>query len=464
LLFQNKWQKLWVTTAGIYVEAFMCSVATAVWVASYPDTLINELAYKTMLFTGISTVFFNINPLIKIDGYYALASILEIPELREESLRYIGAVFQKYVLRLPVEVPVVSRRKRRIYWIYGTLALAWVGTIMAFIAGLLNNFYTKYFGDFAIVLLLLTLYRFFRKRVRLVTRTGRALYLDKKELLMSPRSRLPLLAAAATLFLVLFIPWTRRMVRTEAVLKPETQVRLEAPEDAIVLDVLAGEGEALRAGQPVFRLGSPASRAEQEGLAARHELAEKQASGARESGTPQEVFGSESRRSSLEVAISGDRARRERLIVRSPIAGRLLTSRLEDLRGRFVPVGFLLAEVGGCRRMTAELPVSERLLNDLERGAAVSVMLRSDPFSTLRGKVVSISPATLAQPTTAAEKREPAGPSDYPDQFVALTIFENPEEKLLPGMIGRAKIYAKRASFAARAWRVLSRWVQTIVW
>lgn len=442
----------------------MCSVATAAWVASYPDTLLNELAYKTMLFTGISTIFFNINPLIKIDGYYALSSILEISELREESFRYIGAFLQKKVLRLPVELPAVSRRKRRIYWIYGTLALAWMGTIMAFIAGLLNNFYSKYFGDVAVVLLLLTLYHFFRKRVRLVTRTARAFYLDKKELLMSRRSRIPLLIAAAVLLLLLFVPWTRRRVSTEALLEPQTQVRLEAPEDAVVLEVLAREGEAVRAGQPIFRLGSPAAEAEGAELAARRDLLEKQASGARESGAPEEVFGSESRKSSVEVAITSDRARRKRLLVLSPVAGRLLTPRLDDLKGRFVPEGALLAEVGDCRTMTAELAVSERLLDDLERGAPVSVMLRSDRHSILRGKISSISSATLDQPRTAGERVEPAAPSDRPDRFVALTVFENPDGTLLPGMIGQAKIYGKRASFAARAWRVLSRWLQMVIW
>ncbi len=73
--------------AGIYIEAILCTIATALWVATYPDTLLHELAYKTMLFTGVSTVFFNINPLVKIDGYYALCSLIEIPELREESFR-----------------------------------------------------------------------------------------------------------------------------------------------------------------------------------------------------------------------------------------------------------------------------------------------------------------------------------------------------------------------------------------
>ena len=82
LLFENKWHRLWVNTAGIYVEGFVCAAATALWVVSYPDTLLHELAYKTMLFTGISTIFFNVNPLVKIDGYHALTSLLEMPDLR----------------------------------------------------------------------------------------------------------------------------------------------------------------------------------------------------------------------------------------------------------------------------------------------------------------------------------------------------------------------------------------------
>ena len=144
-----------------------------------------------MLFTGVSTIFFNINPLIKIDGYYALSSLLEIPELREESLQYLGARFQRHVLRLPVEIPEASRRKRRIYWIYGALALAYVGVVMAFIGGLFYNFYFKYFPNVAVLLLVLTLLRLFRKRVRLVTRTARLFYLDKKDLLMSPEAASP---------------------------------------------------------------------------------------------------------------------------------------------------------------------------------------------------------------------------------------------------------------------------------
>ena len=184
-----------------------------------------------MLFTGVSTIFFNINPLVKIDGYYALCSLIEIPELREESFRWLGALFQRHVLRLNVEVPVVSRRKRRIFLIYGPLALGYIGFIMAFIAKLLDNFYSKVVPELAVVLLLVTLYFFFRKRVRLVVRISRLFYLDKKELVMSPRARLPLLAAAAGLVLLLVVPWCRRTIRMDAVLEPAASVKVETPED-----------------------------------------------------------------------------------------------------------------------------------------------------------------------------------------------------------------------------------------
>ncbi len=131
----------------------MCFFAVVLWVVSYPDTLLNELAYKTMLFTGVSSVFFNINPLdqdrrllrpVEPAGDAGAArGVVPVPR----------CVLQRHVLRLPVEVPEASRRKRRIYWIYGPLALAYVGVIMAFIGGLFFNFYPKYFPNFAIVLL-----------------------------------------------------------------------------------------------------------------------------------------------------------------------------------------------------------------------------------------------------------------------------------------------------------------------
>ena len=464
ILFENKWHRLWTTTAGIYIEGFICAGATALWVATYPDTIWNELAYKTMLFTGVSTVFFNINPLIKIDGYYALTSVLEMPELREESLRYIGAWLQRHILRLSVEVPPATRRKRRIYWIYGTLALAYQVVLMRFIGGLFYNLYDRYFGDLAVALLIVTLYQIFKKRVRLGLRTAKLFYLDKKELIMSPRSRKVLMAAAVVLALLLVLPLARRTVRSEAVLRPVGVIHVDAPGDGVVERVSVAEGDSVAAGAELLRLVNPAAEAEAARFSAENARLAGREGAARQAGDARAVADAEAQGQAAAAGLENAIVERNRLSIRSPIVGRVLTARPADLVGDFVTAGTPLLEVADCSKLVAELPVSERLLDDLSVDAPVRALLGQRPMRPVRGRVVRISSATLDQPQTARGLSDPPRPSTRPDRFVAFAVFENADGALRPGDLARAKIYAARASVISRGWRVLRRWLQTIVW
>jgi putative peptide zinc metalloprotease protein len=464
LLFESKWQRLWVTIAGIYVEAILCTAATLLWVASYPDTLLNELAYKTMLFTGVSTVFFNINPLIKIDGYHALTSLLEIPELREDSFRYLGALFQRHVLRLNVPVPALSRRRRRIFLVYAPLALVYTGLIMLFIWGLLGNFYGRYVPDFALVLCLVTMAVFFKKRVRLVVRTGRLVYLDKKELLVSKRARVPLIAAAGVLLLISAVPWSRSTIPMEAVLSPARLTRLDAPEDGVLREVRVREGEHLEAGQVVLTIESPRIDAELAGLTARRQGLAREASSRREAAEQEGAYRSETRGAAVAAAVATEEERKEDLVLRSPFTGLVLTPRPGDLEGRFVRAGTPLVEIADCRTLVAQLPVSERLLRDLSTGDEVTVQLRSRPFSPLTGRIVTIAPAATSPVTSPSTGRIDLRPAEKPTRFVAVAEFENLDGSLLPGMGGRARIHGKRSSLLFRAGRILARWGQSTFW
>ncbi len=463
LLFENKWHSLWVTTAGIYIEAWMCTLATFLWVVSYPDTLLNELAYKTMLFTGASTVFFNINPLIKIDGYYALTSLLEMSELREESFHYLGALLQRRILRLPVEIPEASARKKRIYWIYGVPALLWIGVIMSFIGGLFYNFYERYFPDAAPILLAATLAFIFKKRVKLVWNTAHLFYLDKKELLMSPKSRRPLLALAVALLAILVIPWGRRRISTEGLLRPVTVVRLEAPEEGVVEEVLRRESDAVEPGQPVFRISSPDRRASEARFVGERGRYERAASAARSESNSREVLEASINGAAASAGLASEQARAQRLTVSSPIRGRVLTPRIEDLQGSTVLAGTLLAEVGDSRMLVADLPITERLVGDISVGSSVRAFLPEEPMTVVAGRIVRISVATMDRPRTATFA-DPAAPPERPDRFAAVAEFDNSDGKLRPGALVRAKIYGERASYAGRAWRLLRRWLHRMVW
>jgi len=462
-MFKNRWHRFWVTIAGMYSELMICSIATAVWVYSYPDTILHEAAYKTMLYTGLSAVLFNINPLIRVDGYYALSSLLQIPDLRETAWKTIGAWIQKNILRLPVALPPATRRKRIIFFVYGVFSMMYTATIMYFIYTIFRNFYFRYFPDFGVVLLVLTLSYIFKKKLRTTHRVGKLFYLDKKEWLMSRRSRLPLAGIAVALLVILGIPWTHRKISGTANLKPEKLVRIEAPEDAVVAQVLVREGDVVRKDQPLFRLASSAPGEDAERHRAEQERSLKRSSVARASADPALVFQSEQRASSEGAALRSAEARKQFLLVRSPIAGRVLTARVEDLAGRYVTGGTLLGEVGDCRKMVAEVAVSERLLEYLTVGAPVAALVRTRPMSW-KGSIASISPATLEQPATAAAGIDRAVASIRPDRFVVRAVFDNPDGRLLPGAAAKVKIQSRRVAVLGRAFNLIWRWLRSVVW
>ncbi|HMA16927.1 MAG TPA: HlyD family efflux transporter periplasmic adaptor subunit, partial [Thermoanaerobaculia bacterium] len=411
-----------------------------------------------------SAVFFNINPLIKVDGYYALSSLLKLPDLREAAWGQIGAWIQKNILRLPVEIPPATRRKRRLYWIYGVLSIVYTATIMFVIYRLFDNFYSKYFPDFGIILLILTLSQIFRKKARTAIRVGKLFYLDKKDLLKSPRSRVPAAIAAAVLLVILFVPWSRRTIRADAMIKPGNEVQLAAPQDGTVAEVFVREGDEVRKGQPLFRVSSSAAEEELSRRTTERERFAKKSSGSRQAGDAAAVFEATQHGSSAEVALRSSEIRLDNLLVRSPIDGRVLTPRTEDLAGRFVKEGDLLARVGACRTMVAQLAVSERLLEYLTPGAPVSAQIQTRPMKTFAGTVSTISPATLEQPVTARPDTKRTAPPRRPDQFVALAVFDNADGSLIPGAEARVKIQSRRESYGSRAWSVVWRRLRTIFW
>ena len=85
----NKWHRIIISAAGIYVELVIAAIATFVWWYTPTQPFINNLALSLMVVCSVSTVVFNANPLMRYDGYYVLADWLEIPNLREKANRYL---------------------------------------------------------------------------------------------------------------------------------------------------------------------------------------------------------------------------------------------------------------------------------------------------------------------------------------------------------------------------------------
>jgi putative peptide zinc metalloprotease protein len=113
----NKWHRILISFAGIYVELIIASIATFIWWNTPTNPFVNNLSLSVMVVCSVSTVVFNANPLMRYDGYYVLLDWLEIPNLRDRSNRYLSNVVQEYCLGIEVQPEQYMELWRRILFV-----------------------------------------------------------------------------------------------------------------------------------------------------------------------------------------------------------------------------------------------------------------------------------------------------------------------------------------------------------
>src|SRR6056297_2618739 len=79
--FTSTRQRVIVTLAGVYVESIVGALALLVWATTGPSVL-NTIAYQTVLLATITTALFNLNPLLRYDAYYLVSDLVGVPNLR----------------------------------------------------------------------------------------------------------------------------------------------------------------------------------------------------------------------------------------------------------------------------------------------------------------------------------------------------------------------------------------------
>jgi putative peptide zinc metalloprotease protein len=93
--FRSRWQRTLVGAAGMISELFVAAIAVFVWANTAPG-IFHSVAYNMMFVASVSTLIFNINPLLRFDGYYILSDLLEIPNLNQratEQLRHLAEYY-----------------------------------------------------------------------------------------------------------------------------------------------------------------------------------------------------------------------------------------------------------------------------------------------------------------------------------------------------------------------------------
>jgi putative peptide zinc metalloprotease protein len=122
----SKWKRIAVGAGGMIFELFVAAVAALVWLNAAEGTVVRQVAYNAMFTASLSTILFNANPLMRFDGYFILADLLEVPNLMQRSMKMLQHLWKVHVYRLKNETPPTSSRgEAAILITYGVLAMAY---------------------------------------------------------------------------------------------------------------------------------------------------------------------------------------------------------------------------------------------------------------------------------------------------------------------------------------------------
>ncbi len=143
-MLPNKWRRAMIGAAGMYVEVFLASVATFIWWFTEPG-LLNQISLSTMFVCSVSTVMFNANPLLRYDGYYILADVVEIPNLRAKATKILSTKMGKWCLGLEEpEDPFLPKRNQIFFAIFSVASVMYRWFVMLSILFFLFKVFEPY--------------------------------------------------------------------------------------------------------------------------------------------------------------------------------------------------------------------------------------------------------------------------------------------------------------------------------
>jgi putative peptide zinc metalloprotease protein len=114
-----------ISAAGIAAELALAALALLVWQKTDAG-LLHNIALATFSTAGLSTLIFNGNPLVKMDGYYVLSDLLQLPNLAARSQQWWSARWQTWLGNsMPNHQLVVAKREGGWLAVYAPASWLW---------------------------------------------------------------------------------------------------------------------------------------------------------------------------------------------------------------------------------------------------------------------------------------------------------------------------------------------------
>ncbi|HRD90468.1 MAG TPA: hypothetical protein PK752_19765, partial [Accumulibacter sp.] len=401
--FRSKWQRALVGAAGILVELFLAGIAMLVWVAVEPG-LLRSIAFNVIVVAGASTLLLNGNPLLRYDGYYVLADLIEIPNLGNRSNQYWQWLAKRYLLGVThIERPLASPGERRWFLFYGAASFVYRTLVMIAIILFIA-------GEFFFIGVVLAIWAAVTMFLRPLAK-GLSYVLSSPEL-QRTRTRARLVTFGGLALLLLFVSIVPLPLRTHAdgvVWVPEN-AEVRAAANGFVEHLFVSPEATVDSGEVLLSMSDPALTAQTDESRARVRQYAVQYAALMFDDRAQAVAIQEDLQRER-VALARSEEKLDALFVVAGLPGRLKLARSQDLPGRFVRQGELLGYiVSGPPRLVRVVVGQDDIALVRERRTEVEVKLADRLDRTYAGRLLREVPGGHEQLPSKALSLAGGGP------------------------------------------------------
>jgi putative peptide zinc metalloprotease protein len=245
--FKDKWQRIIVSAAGMYIELFLAAISAIIW-ANTGDGVIHSIAFNMMIAGSVSSILFNANPLLKFDSYFILSDYLEIPNLYQRSHAYILSLMKSIFFGIKESGEYIANQKEaKELFVYGVLSYIYklvltIGIIIFvadrwFILGAII-FITSFY-----LMILKPIYNFI-------------IFILYSHKLYKNRNRAKVVTAIlATIFIyIFFIHKSDDYVKANGIVNLKTQEQVFIKTEGILEQIYINSSEQVNRGDKLFKL------------------------------------------------------------------------------------------------------------------------------------------------------------------------------------------------------------------
>lgn len=434
-------KRLWIMLAGSYCDLIVWAVSILVWRATLPDAVVHDLAWIAASVCGVR-IFFNMNPLIKLDGYYLLSDYCHLPNLRQRAWDTTAAQLRRFLWGAPAPALTAADRPGALL-VFGVLSWCYSAFLIFMLLYALFHLAYHRWGPASTVLVMLL-------AGSLIPALFTGIFAGEVRRMVFKR---PIRTAVICVMLAgvgALCTWGTMQDTASGPfrLRAARRAEVRAPVTGYLRSVAAAEGARLEQGAPLAVLEVP-------DLLAR--LAQKRA----EIDEHQvkirvllERFPGSKETEALQAHIVSLRAEvtyleevAERQKVAAPLAGIVITPRVSEKVGQYLKDGELICELEDPGTFEIEIALPEQDALRVHRGQRVALKARVFPTGSLPAVVTRIAPAASPPMSGVAGAAAPVPVPGAPSTLTVYCTLDLPEgtraetlSGLRSNMTGHARI------------------------